>query len=115
MFCIYCGATLPEGAKKCTLCGNPVVRTPEATAQPVSVMMIAAGIRMLFVWGTCGAGALGIAGLLFIMQAKDSGGFRLSRILSFLDPRSDPTGDGWQVIQSFYAIGSGGFFGVGLR
>lgn len=36
MFCIYCGATLPEGAKKCTLCGNPVVRTPEATAQPVS-------------------------------------------------------------------------------
>lgn len=24
MFCIYCGATLPEGAKKCTLCGNPV-------------------------------------------------------------------------------------------
>ena len=36
MFCIYCGATLPEGAKKCTLCGNPVVRPPEATAQPVS-------------------------------------------------------------------------------
>ena len=36
MFCIYCGATLPEGAKKCTLCGNPVVRTPEATAQPVN-------------------------------------------------------------------------------
>lgn len=36
MFCIYCGATLPEGAKKCTLCGNPVVRPPEATAQPVN-------------------------------------------------------------------------------
>lgn len=36
MFCIYCGATLPEGAKKCTLCGNPVVRPPEVTAQPVS-------------------------------------------------------------------------------
>ena len=30
MFCIYCGVTLPEGAKKCTLCGNPVVRPPEA-------------------------------------------------------------------------------------
>ena len=36
MFCIYCGATLPEGAKKCTLCGNPVLRPPEATAQPVN-------------------------------------------------------------------------------
>lgn len=36
MFCIYCGATLPEGAKKCTLCGNPVVRPPEATVPPIS-------------------------------------------------------------------------------
>ena len=81
----------------------------------VGVMMIAAGIRMLFVWATCGIGAVGVTGLLLIMQAKDSGGFTLSRILSFLDPWSDPTGDGWQVIQSFYAIGSGGLFGVGQR
>lgn len=86
-----------------------------AIAAIVGVMMIAAGIRMLFVWATCGIGAVGVTGLLLIMQAKDSGGFRLSRILSFLDPWSDPTGDGWQVIQSFYAIGSGGLFGVGLR
>ncbi len=81
----------------------------------VGVMMIAAGIRMLYVWITGAVGIAGIAGLLVYMQAKDAGGFRLSRILSFLDPWSDPTGDGWQVIQSFYAIGSGGLFGVGLR
>src|SRR5699024_2008053 len=42
----------------------------------VGVMMIAAGIRMLFVWATCGIGAVGVTGLLLIMQAKDSGGFR---------------------------------------
>lgn len=38
----------------------------------------------------------------------------MSRILSFLDPFADKTGDGWQVVQSLYAIGSGGLFGVGL-
>ena len=29
MFCIYCGATLPPDAEKCTICGNPVVLPPE--------------------------------------------------------------------------------------
>lgn len=33
MFCIYCGATLPEGAKKCTICGSPVVLPPDLRAE----------------------------------------------------------------------------------
>ena len=40
--------------------------------------------------------------------------YRLKRITSFLDPFADKLGDGWQVIQSLYAIGSGGLFGKGL-
>lgn len=40
--------------------------------------------------------------------------YSLMRILSFLDPFKDPKGSGWQAIQSLYAIGSGGFFGLGL-
>lgn len=40
--------------------------------------------------------------------------YRLERIFGFLDPWSDPTGSGWQVIKSLYAIGSGGIFGLGL-
>lgn len=39
--------------------------------------------------------------------------YQLRRLLIFLDPYSDPTGDGWNVIQSMIAIGSGGFFGKG--
>ncbi|MCL2383453.1 MAG: FtsW/RodA/SpoVE family cell cycle protein [Oscillospiraceae bacterium] len=34
---------------------------------------------------------------------------------SFLDPWADRQDTGWQIIQSLYAIGSGGLFGVGLR
>ena len=40
--------------------------------------------------------------------------YRWKRIVIFTDPWQDPLGDGWQIIQSLYAIGSGGFFGVGL-
>jgi len=40
--------------------------------------------------------------------------YRLARITSFVNPFADKLGDGWQIIQSLYAIGSGGLFGVGL-
>jgi len=40
--------------------------------------------------------------------------YRLSRLTTFFDPFSDPLGSGWQIIQSLYAIGSGGLFGVGF-
>lgn len=40
--------------------------------------------------------------------------YRLKRVISFTDPWSDTQGGGWQVIQSLYAIGSGGLFGRGL-
>ncbi len=40
--------------------------------------------------------------------------YRLKRVTTFLDPFSDALGAGWQIIQSLYAIGSGGLFGVGF-
>lgn len=40
--------------------------------------------------------------------------YRLRRLLTYLDPWSDPQGAGFQVIQSLIAIGSGGFWGVGI-
>ncbi len=40
--------------------------------------------------------------------------YRLQRVVTFLDPWKDASDTGWQVIQSLYAIGSGGLFGVGL-
>lgn len=40
--------------------------------------------------------------------------YRLKRLITFLDPFADPLGSGFQVIQSFVAIASGGLFGKGL-
>ncbi len=40
--------------------------------------------------------------------------YRVKRLMSFTDPWVDPLGDGYQLIQSFYALGSGGIMGVGL-
>lgn len=40
--------------------------------------------------------------------------YRLSRLAAFLNPWSNPKGEGYQLLQSLYALGSGGWFGVGL-
>ena len=40
--------------------------------------------------------------------------YRLNRLAAFLNPWSNPKGEGYQLLQSLYALGSGGLFGVGL-
>ena len=83
------------------------------------IMMLMAGCRLLY-FIVCG-GILGGGGLIALVtylstagQAAGDANFRFGRILSYMDPWQDPTGTGWQTIQSLYAIGSGGLFGVGL-
>ena len=40
--------------------------------------------------------------------------YRMQRLLAFVDPWKSPLEEGYQLIQSYYALGSGGLFGVGL-
>ena len=40
--------------------------------------------------------------------------YRMKRLFAFLDPWASPQGEGFQLIQSLYSLGNGGFFGVGL-
>ncbi|MGH8941353.1 MAG: putative lipid II flippase FtsW [Acidimicrobiia bacterium] len=40
--------------------------------------------------------------------------YRIERIVGFLDPWGNPSGEGYQVIQGYYALSNGGLFGVGL-
>lgn len=56
----------------------------------------------------------GILGLIGVVTLIIIAPYRLKRILSFLDPWSDPLGSGFQIIQSLYSIGPGGLFGLGF-
>lgn len=74
-----------------------------------SIMMIMAGCKF---WHYIATGAIGGIPAMILLIIKEP--YRLKRVITFLDPWQDATGDGWQVIQSLYAIGSGGLFGAGL-
>ena len=81
----------------------------------VAIMMLMAGSKLKYflTFGTAGI-ATGAAGLFAYAKLTGKGMFRITRLITFLDPFADTLGDGWQVVQSLYAIGSGGLFGVGL-
>lgn len=75
----------------------------------VAIMMIIAGCKF---WHFLVTGAVvGIPGIIGLILLEP---YRAQRVVTFLDPWKDATGNGWQVIQSLYAIGSGGLFGAGL-
>lgn len=80
------------------------------------IVLCALTFIMIFVGGVKGwqlavIGAIGVVGILVLMLQE---GYRVARVTSFMDPWQNPTGDGYQVIQSLYGIGSGGLFGQGI-
>ena len=73
-----------------------------------AIMMFAGGTRIY--WFVGGGLVVGVAGFILVSQM----GYAMDRINIWLDPFSDMQGDGFQIVQSLYAIGSGGFLGLGL-
>lgn len=81
-----------------------------------AIIIIAIGAVMLFLGGArlywfIGGGALLLGALAVVMAFFP---YASNRIASWLDPFSNTQGVGYQIIQSLYAIGSGGLFGLGL-
>jgi cell division protein FtsW len=79
-------------------------------------VMLGTCIVMIFISGARIAhfimlGLMGVAGFVGLVLSAP---YRMERITSFLDPWKDPLGSGFQIIQSLYAIGPGGLFGMGL-
>lgn len=72
------------------------------------VLFFVAGLQ----WRYIVAGLGGVAGLLSFLVAIEP--YRLKRLTSFLDPFADPDGAGYQVVQGWIALASGGPFGAGL-
>ena len=83
------------------------------------VMIIVAGCKFwqALLSGIVAGGAIGSAAtILYFVNEQFQSRFQyaVTRITTFLDPWKYATDEGWQVIQSLYAIGSGGLFGAGL-
>ena len=79
-------------------------------------VMVGTCIVMIFIAGArirhfVVLGLIGVAGFVVLVISAP---YRIKRITSFLDPWQDPLGSGFQIIQSLYAIGPGGLFGLGL-
>lgn len=74
------------------------------------VLLIVAGLQAR--WIVAGAG-LGVGGLLFLIFSGAIS-YGSDRIAYWLDPWADPSGKGYQTIQSLLAIGSGGILGRGI-
>lgn len=81
-----------------------------------AILVLVGGAAVLFAggihWGWfVSGGAVAGGGLWYIMNNTD---YMLRRINLWHDPWSDPQNGGWQIIQSLYAIGSGGLLGKGF-
>ena len=72
------------------------------------ILLFIGGTKLIHLMIVGGAG-IG-AGIVYALGT----GFRKERLMMFLDPWQDATDKGWQIIQSLYAIATGGFFGAGL-
>jgi cell division protein FtsW len=73
-----------------------------------AVMVFAAGLNYRYVIGVA------LAALPVLYIAVMSSVYRRRRTLAFLNPWEDPLGDGFQIIQSIIAVGTGGVWGKGL-
>ena len=95
---IYCLLIMLEPNMSITMC----------VAFTLIFMLFIGGLR-LKVFGIMVVPALALVAVLILLEP-----YRLSRLVAFINPWENPLDEGYQLIQSLYAIGSGGVWGVGL-
>lgn len=87
---------------------QPDMGTSLVIAAIVFILFFVSGIRTSFIVGSL------ITLLPFLYIAILNVDYRRKRILAFLDPWADPSDSGFQIIQSYIALGNGHIFGLGL-
>lgn len=112
--------TLPPHFGQVLICGLiiivPVLLTAKQPDLGTAIMLAAAGGAVLFLagirWRLLIIAGLAVAAVMpalwYVMH-----GYQRKRVLTFINPETDPLGAGYHIIQSKIAIGSGGFFGKG--
>lgn len=73
-----------------------------------AAMLFLGGVQLR--WFGLGLAAVALFGVVYL----NTMGYAADRIVAWQDPWSDPQGSGYQIVQSLYAIGSGGLMGLGL-
>ena len=86
---------------------QPNLSTAALTGILLWIIAFAAGINFKYLSYTALSGF--VVGSISILSNE----YQKIRVMSFLDPWQDPQGNGYQLVQSLYAIGSGGIFGEG--
>jgi cell division protein FtsW len=103
---------LPCGVITAWLAGLVVTEPDFGTAMMLALIFVVviytAGARVKHLALAAAPALVVAAGLLIFVP------WRLKRLITFLDPWADPQGDGFQVVQSLIAIGSGGIDGLGF-
>jgi cell division protein FtsW len=96
-----------------TLLAGLVIAEPDLGT---AIVLVAIGLAMYFVAGARIAefAALGALATISVAAVAVVQPYRLLRLVTFLDPWSEPQGAGFQTIQSIYGLALGGMFGEGL-
>jgi cell division protein FtsW len=87
---------------------QPNLSTAALCGMMLWFIALAAGIPYSYLGGTA------LIGFTLAVISVSFRSYQRKRIMSFLNPWADPQGDGYQLIQSILAVGSGGFWGTGF-
>ena len=87
---------------------QPDLGSATALLIPCGFILLCSGARAIHL---ILLGSTAVGGIIFLAQSSP---YRLERMLTFQDPFNDPMGSGYQLINSYYAITSGGVWGSGF-
>ncbi|MEB3886417.1 FtsW/RodA/SpoVE family cell cycle protein [Lyngbya sp. CCY1209] len=87
---------------------QPNLSTTALCGMTLWLIALAGGVPFAYLGGTA------FGGILLATLSVSLREYQMRRILSFLNPWADPVNDGYQLIQSLLAVGSGGVWGTGL-
>jgi cell division protein FtsW len=104
----YVPAVIILGATVGLILLEPDLGTAVTVSLICFIMFFVSGVRMSYIVASFMASLPLLYMLLFRVE------YRRRRMMIFLNPWADKRGSGFQIIQSFIALGSGGLFGVGL-
>lgn len=87
---------------------QPNLSTTALCGMTIWLIALAAGLPYKYLGGTA------VGGVLLALLSISIKEYQRKRVMSFLNPWADPTGDGYQLVQSLLAIGSGRTWGAGF-